>query len=274
MQPLVSRPAYGERTPLAESKLPSGSPAGHGLPLDDSIPGERTFAKPEDDTASPPSKDESIYKVESPRDLAKEDGKVPVIDNGGATPGYMGLGKPDNSPKTKYPYRDGIPNAHNASVEFVAEAWKLRMAHDLYLPGESRIAAVLDTMTQGLNPDISQRSKSCSVSLKRADVANLRWLFSVNCGNGAKVVRLKASRLGNVSQFRKLDLHTACSCPAWRWQGPEFHSTTKNFQDPGTPLQGTASTPNIRDPQRVNKVCKHVAAVLAFTERWTVPKRK
>jgi hypothetical protein len=277
--PLVSRPPYGEgraRTPRAEAKLPGGSPAGRGLPLDPNIPGESTFTKPEDDnsTSDSPSKGESIYRVESPRDLAKEDGEVPEIDNGGATPGYMGLGKPDNSPKTKYPYRDGIPNAHNASAEFVTGMWLLRKARDFFLPGGCRRAALMDTMTQGLNPGTVQKGQSCAVTLKRADATNLRWLFAVDCGNGAKVVRLKAARIRNSTQFRKLDLHLACSCPAWRWQGPEYHSTTRGYQDPATPLQGTASAPNIRDPQRVNKVCKHVAAVLSFTERWTVPQRK
>lgn len=279
MQPLVSRPPYGEgqaRTPRAESKLPSGGPAGRGLPLDDAIPNERTFAKPEDDnsTSETPNKDESIYRRDSPREMTKERERVDVVDQTDAQPHYMGLGKPDNSPKTKYPYRDGIPNAHNASAEFVAGLWMLRTAADLHLPGGGRIAATLDTMTQGLNPEVARKGQSCSVTMKRADVQNLRWLFAVNCGNGAKVVRVKASRTGNAVQFRKLDLHLACSCPAWRWQGPEFHSTTKDYQDPKTPLQGTASAPNIRDPQRVNKVCKHVAAVLAFTEQWTVPKRK
>lgn len=261
---------------MAESGLPGGGPAGKGVSLDDSIPGTQTFAKPEDDTSTsdPPSKGESIYKVESPRDLAKEDGEVPEIDNGGATPGYMGLGKPDNSPKTKYPYRDDMPNSHNASAEFVAGMWMLRTAHDLYIPAGGRIAATLDTMIQGLNPEIARKAKACSVNMKRADAKNLRWLFSVDCGNGAKVVRVKAARVGNAVQFRKMDIFAACSCPAWRWQGPEFHSTTKNFQDPKTPLQGTASAPNIRDPQRINTVCKHVAAVLSFTEQWTVPKRK
>lgn len=275
--PLVLRPAYGSRDPLAEAKLPEGSPAGKGLSLDDSIPGERTFAKPEDDKSTGESdpKDESIYRVDGPRDLGKSQNRSDEIDHSNAQPSFVGLGKPDErSPKTKYPYRDGIPNTHNASVEFVAGAWLVGQARDLLVPSGSRTAATLDMMTQGLNPEIARKSQACQVELKRADAKNLRWLFAVNCGNGVKVVRIKASRVGNAVQFSKQDLYTACSCPAWRWQGPEYHSTSKNFQDPNTPLQGTASPPNIRDPQRINKVCKHVAAVLSFTQKWTMPKRK
>lgn len=243
--------------------------------MDDSVPGYKTFAKPVDDygTGEKRDKDEPVERVRNPRDIPKDRDRIDVTDQTDAQPHYMGLGQPDNSPKTKYPYRDDMPNTHNAA-EFVAGMWMLRTAYDLYLPAGVRVAATLDTMIQGLNPEVARRGQACSVNLKRADLKAMRWLFSVDCGNGSKVVRLKAARPGNVTQFRKLDLHTACSCPAWRWQGPEFHSTTKNYQDPKTPLQGTATPPNIRDPQRVNKVCKHVAAVLAFTERWTVPKRK
>ncbi len=278
-QPLVSRPPYGggqARSPMAESGLPGGGPSDRGLPLDDAIPGAATFAKPVDDygTGEKRDKDEPVERVTGPRDIPKSRDRIDVNDQTDAGPHYMGLGKPDTSPKTPYPYRDGIPNIHNASAEFVAGVWMLQEAHDLYLPAGSKVAATLNTMIRGLSPEIVQRGQSCQVSLKRVDWKNLRWLFSVDCGNGAKVVRLKALRPGNVTQFGKLDMYVACSCPAWRWQGPEFHSTTKKYQDPKTPLQGTATPPNIRDPDRVNKVCKHVAAVLAFTKGWTVPKRK
>lgn len=274
--PLVSRPPYGGVR--AESGLPSGPPAGKGLSLDDETTGQRTFAKPEDDNGTSqteqPRKDESIYRVDGPRNIPKEPGGVDVVDQSDAQPGFVGLGKPDKSPKTKYPYRDEVPNAHNASAAFVAGLWVLDSATDMMLPGGGRVAATLDTMTQGLNPEIAQRAKMCSVNLKRADIPNLRWIFSVDCGNGAKVVRMKAVRAGKFQQLRKLDLFLACSCPAWQWQGPEYHSTTKDYQDPNTALLGTASTPDVRDPRRINKVCKHVAAVLSFTENWEIPKIK
>lgn len=276
----LARPSYRGRpmAPLAESGLPGGGPSDKGLPLDDETTGQRTFAKPEDDVGTSqteqPRKDESIYRVDGPRDLPKSRDRIDVVDQTDAQPHFMGLGKPDNSPKTKYPYRDEKPNAHNATAEFVAGRWLLQAALDLLIPGGGRVAATLETMTQGLNPEIAQRAKMCTVNLKRADIPNLRWLFAVDCGNGSKVVRLKAMRSAKITQFRKLDLYLACSCPAWQWQGPEYHSTTKGFQDPNTALLGTASPPNIRDPQRVNKVCKHVAAVLGFVENWTVPNSK
>lgn len=278
-QPLVSRPAYGgqQRTPLAEAKLPEGGPTDRGLPLDDSIPGYKTFAKPEDDTSTGDQRkdDESIHRIDGPRDIPKSRDRIDVVDQTDANPHFMGLGKPDHSPKTKYPHRDGIPNAHNAAVaQYVVAMWHLREAADLFLPAGGRVAATLETMTRNLSTEIVQKGAKCGVSLKRADIPNMRWFFSVNCGNGPKIVRVKAGRIGNAQQFSKLDLHVACSCPAWRWQGPEYHAKHEDYQDPKTPLQGTASTPNIKDPERVHKVCKHVAAVVSFTKEWTVPTQK
>jgi hypothetical protein len=184
----------------------------------------------------------------------------------------MGLGKPHKSPKTPYPYRNDTPNAHNAA--YVAEAWILNQVPDALLAPNARFAADVGSILQDLNPEVKQRSQKCVTSLKRADIKNLRWVFAVNCGNGPKVVRVKAEPSDVESKFQDLDLHVACSCPAWRWLGPEFHSTTKDYQDPKTPLQGTASAPNIRDPERINKVCKHVAAMLSFTRAWVIPASK
>ena len=278
-RPLVSRPPYGgghPRTPRAEAKLPGGGPTDRGIPLDDSVPGYSTFNKPEEDkgTSEPRKDDESIYRVDGPRDLPKSQDRIDVVDQTDARPHYMGLGQPSDSSKTKYPYRDGKPNSHNASVEYVTGLWLLGPEQALRIEQGAKVAAPSPVLTQGLNPKIVQKAQSCQVVVKRADIGNLRWIFAVDCGNGAKVVRVRADRTGNATQFAKLNLHVACSCPAWRWQGPEYHSTTKDYQDPNTALQGTASTPDIRDPNRVNKVCKHVAAVISFTRNWAVPNKK
>lgn len=247
--------------------------------MDSGIPGTQTFTKPLDDngtsTEENKGKDEPIYRIRNPRDIPKDRDRVDYKDWSNADPSYNGLGKPDRSPKTKYPYRDEKPNTHNASSKFVVGLWQLKQARDMLLPAGSRVSADLSTMMVGLDPDISQRATQCKANLKRADLKNLRWIFAVDCGNGARVVRLKAARpTAGVTNFSKMDLHVACSCPAWRWQGPEYHATRKDYQDPKTPLQGTASTPDIRDPERDNKVCKHVAAVASLVRGWSIPKPK
>jgi len=250
----------------ANSALPEGGPLNRGLPLDDKLVGYKSYAKPVDDvsTGEIEDKDEPPERVTGPRDMTKSRDRIDIDDKGGDT-GFMGLGPSDASPKTKYPYRTGIPTTHNAS--FIVELFRLGSAPEFRL----RTAATLDTLVDGLNPKTVERAKKCQVDLRRVDTKNLRWIFSVDCGNGPKVVKLKAAKRGRSTKFRLQDFHVACSCPAWRWQGPEYHSTTRDFQDPRTPLQGTATPPDIRDPQRINMICKHVAAVLSFTKQWLLP---
>jgi hypothetical protein len=177
--------------------------------------------------------------------------------------------------KTKYPYRDGIPNAHNASAAFVTALYLLESAPSRLFSalGEVRVASTADQILSGLDPQTQQKASKCSAILKRADIKNLRWVFAVDCGNGVKAVKLKAMRpKGQVTTFGKLDLELTCSCPAWKWLGPEFHAKREKYllDKP----QGTASTPDVRDPERDNRVCKHVAAVLSLTRGWTIPKAK
>ncbi len=255
--PLVSRPPYGGE--IAEAKLPEGTPAQKGVSLDPSIPGTRTFAKPSDEPSRGEGKDdESIFRVDGPDDMTKGPQTVPdETDLTRLRP--LPDGK-DVTPKTKRPYRDGIPHT---AADVVAGLWMLRWASDI------RVGARVSEIEDGLNPQVVQRAAGCTVTLKRADVKNLRWIFAVDCGNGPKVVRLRATRVGNVVKLGKMDLFLACSCPAWRWLGAEFHGKTRQYLD-GKP-RGTASPPDIRDPRRINKVCKHAGAVLRHVVEWDIP---
>jgi hypothetical protein len=246
--------------------------------LDSAIPGSATFSKPEEDIREPRKDDESIRRVENPDDLLKERGRIDVReDNADKTNGlgYSGGGKQDSSPKTPYPYRDNRPNHHNASAEFVAGLFLLRTANEVTLllePDEARTAAKLGEIMQGTSTAILSKSKTCKVTVKRADIPNLRWLFMVDSGNGAKVVKIKATRKPSVTKFSKMELKVTCSCPAWQWHGPEFHAKSEGYLD-GV-ARGTASTPNVKDPKKHNRVCKHVAAVLSMVKAWDIPKER
>ena len=59
----------------------------------------------------------------------------------------------------------------------------------------------------------------------------------------------------------KLDVAVTCSCPFWKWGGPDYNAKQNGFlfQSP----RSDQSTPDIRDPERDNWVCKHAAAALA-----------
>jgi hypothetical protein len=269
-------PGIGSRGPLAESGLPKGDPGGKGLSLSPDIPGEQTFKKPENDIRDFDKGNKTDpWRRDSPDDQLKERNVVDDKEDWGQQHdgiGYSGKDwDPNDTKKTKWPYRDGLPHQHYASAEFVAGMFLVSRSHDLRVSPGNRllVASKPDDVVTGLNPQFAQRAKTCGVTLKRVDAGNLRWLFSVNCGNGPKVVKLKAFRSTNVVRLGKMDIDVACSCPAWQWLGPEHHAKSDDYLD-GSP-RGTASTPVIRDPQGINRVCKHVAAVLTFVQGWEVP---
>ena len=163
------------------------------------------------------------------------------------------------------------------SPDMVVGTWLLRFAHEAGVDfgAPTRVAATLAEVTQNLSPKVRLRAQACTVTLKRVDSRNLRWLFSVDCGNGPKVVRLKAKRKAvTVKALAKMDVSASCSCKAWQWLGPEHNADQGGYLD-GSPV-GTASPPDIKDPARVNRVCKHVAAVISFVKAWTIgtPKAK
>ena len=267
--------------PVAESGLPFGDGGGKGIKLDKDVPGESTYNKPEGDIRdfdhSKSKNDSDPWRRDSPDDQLKERDVVDDKEDWGVQHDGIGYnGKdwdPNDTKKTKYPYRDGLPHQHYASEqnEFVAGLYLLDLAHTLRIAPGNRllVAAKPDEVITGLNPQFAQRAKSCGVTLKRADIGNLRWLFSVNCGNGPKVVKVKAFRAANIVRLGKMDVDLSCSCPAWQWLGPEHHAKSEDYLD-GSP-RGTASTPVIRDPSGINRVCKHVAAVLSFVQGWEIP---
>lgn len=221
-----------------ESKLPDGGPINRGLPTS------------EDDSAS-----------SSPKDTEN----ISEYQHGVS---FRGLGEHETS-MTTYPYRDGISNAHNASV---VELFLLDQAHSLRVAGDIRVKVALrsNAILEGLDPNIIKRSQTCVASLKRADPKKLRWIISVDCGNVPRFVGIKAFRpKTNVTKISLMDLDLKCSCPAWRWQGAEHHSKREDYLD-GKP-RGTASVPVIRDPEGIKRVCKHVRAALDLIKDWTVP---
>lgn len=280
-QPLVTRPAYGygrPAMPMGESKLPSGGPSDKGLPVDPGIPGSSTYAKPEDDIREQRKDDEPIKRVDDADDLLKDRDRVDTKEDWAQEHdaiGEMGKGEWDTTIKTKYPYRDDRPNKHYASAEFVMGMYLVAHAHDFRvdLDDSQRTAATIAEVSRGLSPKVQQKARSCAATLKRADIGNLRWIFSVNCGNGAKVVRLKASRKQpNVIKLVKMDVMFSCSCPAWQWLGPEHNAQQGGYLD-GKP-RGTAMPPNVKDPRRHNRVCKHVASVIRLVRNWDIPTRE
>jgi hypothetical protein len=103
-------------------------------------------------------------------------------------------------------------------------------------------------------PDkIVDNAGSCSVSLLSYDKRSKIFSFTVNCGNGRHTVKAKINDMQHIA--------LNCSCPFWRWNGPEYHASQNDYLL-GAPA-GKASPPDVRDSDRQFHLCKHAYSVVA-----------
>lgn len=143
--------------------------------------------------------------------------------------------------------------------------------HDRYLHNnnfEVKRAMVMAEILERTSPLIRERSKKEPPKLVRTDTKNWRWTWKV----GKHTVKVQAFKRGSAKNFDKLNLKVRCSCPAWRWQGPEHWARQEGYLLGDT--QGTASVPVIRDPQHDQPVCKHVYAVMQKSKKFFVRPEK
>lgn len=122
------------------------------------------------------------------------------------------------------------------------------------------------------SPDLRLRSRGVRVRLRRVDAANQRWTFEAQGSGGVYKVKVKVmpSRK-NITSPSKADIQVSCSCPFWRWQGPEYHSKSKGYLL--GPPTGSASRPDIKDPHQEHGACKHVLACLEAIKGYPLPGR-
>lgn len=123
-----------------------------------------------------------------------------------------------------------------------------------------KIAARISDIETMTGPKVHGRLGKMSVTLKRVDHANNMWLFAVKGTTGTYKVRVKTLPDGNITDVDKLHVMASCSCPFWRWAGPE-HWAKKNEYLYGKPV-GTAAFPVERDPKEKHWACKHLLAVI------------
>lgn len=126
-------------------------------------------------------------------------------------------------------------------------------------------AKMMDLSSKTIS-DVHGRSKGLPVRLVRANPEGGIWLFDVKGSRSTYRVRIKGVQKGNVRNLRSADVKVSCSCPFWRWQGPEHWGKVNGYLY-GRP-RGTASVPVIRDPQEEHWACKHVLACIRQAERY------
>ncbi len=120
------------------------------------------------------------------------------------------------------------------------------------MPVIARLAMKSEDLAPRAPNDVQDRAKSCVVKLVSYDKKARIFTFNVNCGKSIRTVKAGMSDTSQVA--------LACDCPFWRWNGPEFHASSNGFLLGGP--AGTATSPDVRDPDRKYWLCKHALAVL------------
>ncbi len=206
--------------------------------------GAKTFVYDENESTVPSSDPGSIFEVDGAgakthhQDLEQEQDQnyqVPTdtsyMSDVDVTDSYI-----------RYPYRSEEHPRHSSLI-VVARA----------LGRGIKVALKPDDL-EGRAPDnIKENAEACSVRLVSYDKRGRVFTFTVNCGNGAKSVRAALTDIDHIAM--------SCSCPFWRWNGPEFHAEANSYIL-GKP-SGTAGPPDVRDPDRKYFLCKHAYSVLA-----------
>ena len=134
----------------------------------------------------------------------------------------------------------------------------------------SKVAVDWKSIINGIDRSIEKSSKICSVRLKRAYPDYDRWVFEVHTPGSPNrhVVSIKAIRKGNTSTVDKLDLKIGCSCDFWKWQGPDYHAHKYGYL--GVKPSSDLSSPDKKDPDHRNKICKHVYAASEYFLKYTI----
>ncbi len=150
---------------------------------------------------------------------------------------------------------DQIENLSDILVQGILEGGLGRTASRF----RHRSAATIQDILGRTSDDIIQRSAQVPLQRKRFSPSTGFWTFTAS-GSGGKtyVVRVKGIRKSRIRNLARAQIKCSCTCPAWRWQGPE-HWARQNGYLYGRP-RGTASLPVVRDPASKHWVCKHIAA--------------
>jgi cation transport regulator ChaC len=132
---------------------------------------------------------------------------------------------------------------------------------------EKTAAANVEEILDNCGLQLKGRAQDVSYGRKRLSPSGLStWVASGSRGE-KYTIRIKPIRKNKrIKAVAKLPIQVSCSCPYFRWQGPE-HWAKKHGYLYGRQV-GTASTPNIKDPKGRHWACKHVIAVLQLARKW------
>lgn len=160
----------------------------------------------------------------------------------------------DQTPAT--PMNDIKPVEQNPGSAKVIP-WDADMAQNMDFA--IKTADTISMILRRVAPKVKERAKERPARITGVDKQRNLWFFQ----SGKYFQRLRAiPRSGSKAEnILKMDVLVSCSCPFWRWQGPEHWSKENDYLYNRNRTRGTAAYPEIRDPRMRHAVCKHLVSV-------------
>jgi hypothetical protein len=130
-------------------------------------------------------------------------------------------------------------------------------------------AKKITEIIQGLDGDIERRANDVSLLQSDHNQITNTLTYKATSGNKTYTVKIRAVPPEDEDQrhYWEADVKLSCSCPHWRYGGSEYHAYKGDYlYSPKNP-RGTLDTPQIRDPENNNFVCKHMYKALLESKR-------
>jgi hypothetical protein len=130
-------------------------------------------------------------------------------------------------------------------------------------------AATVPQILSNCGPEVMGRSNDVKYRRKRLSPSGMSTWVAQSVTDPGKQYTVKIKPIRKDKRYKivsKMPVLLSCSCPFWRWQGPEHWAKVNDYMY-GKP-RGTASFPIIRDPKSKHWACKHVIAVLKLVQKW------
>jgi hypothetical protein len=137
---------------------------------------------------------------------------------------------------------------------------------DFHRPSRSKAAMTIGQILSNTGDEVRLKASGIRWKLSRADPKRGIWTFQVRGSKAPYTVRIKGIRKGNVRRMQKAQVRVSCTCPFFRWQGPE-HWAKANRYLYGKPM-GTATRPAVKDPKGRHFACKHLVAVFGVARNY------
>jgi len=130
----------------------------------------------------------------------------------------------------------------------------------------NKIAVLVGFLISNTPIDIKNKAKNYQPKLVKS--SNGRFLYTV----GDYIVRIKIpliskrllsklteQQIVKLNKIKNRKVLVSCTCNYWKWNGPDYNAVSNGYSERSF---SDLSEPVVRDPQRVNLVCKHAYAAL------------